>query len=250
MEEKQEENKSSFSLKNLAVYSSIFGALLIFIGVFKLQLYFNHFGVAIVDYLQFSEIITSFLDDLAFIVSFFICLLLYSTIVARLIIFFIKRFKGREINEDALIKKTYTDHAKWRSIILSFLLAISSFLCLFYFQHWIFICIASIFLLQTFWASILKFTDLNKYSERTLFYLMNFIVLAIMIWLLAELEIFRTESHKIDATVYTDSDTCKTTKDVLYLGKTENYIFFYCKKDKHTTVIPSSRIKKMIIHQK
>src|SRR5688572_13267113 len=51
-------------LDRLLKISSLSGAILIFCGVLKLIIYYSAFRIPIVEFLSFSEIVTSFLDDI------------------------------------------------------------------------------------------------------------------------------------------------------------------------------------------
>src|SRR5687767_506597 len=51
-------------LKEFSIYLPYAGSFIIFLGIIRLMAYYSAFGVPIISYLEFSEILTSFLDIL------------------------------------------------------------------------------------------------------------------------------------------------------------------------------------------
>ena len=45
--------------------------------------------------------------------------------------------------------------------------------------------------------------------------------------------------------IVTKDSTFKSTDSAFFIGQTSNYIFFYNKKDKHTSIIPASELKEI-----
>ena len=57
-------------LERIAKISPLFGSLLIFLGLLKLSIYYSEFHINIIEFLSFSEIITSFLNDMNILILF------------------------------------------------------------------------------------------------------------------------------------------------------------------------------------
>ena len=67
-------------LDRLIKISSLAGAMLIFFGVLKLIIFYSNFNITIIDFLTFSEIITSFLDDINILLIFAVIMTLVSVL--------------------------------------------------------------------------------------------------------------------------------------------------------------------------
>ena len=65
------------------------------------------------------------------------------------------------------------------------------------------------------------------------------------------MEIESVEKGEYKGTKIVTSDSTYTSTDsAFYIGQTTNYVFFYYKKDKHTTIIPTREIKKLELYSK
>ncbi len=78
------------NLKRLAEISPLIGAYLIFLGYGRLWLYYGHWNINIIGYLNFSEIALSFFNDLNIFI-FFLLLVVFQTTVSIALIAFIDK---------------------------------------------------------------------------------------------------------------------------------------------------------------
>ncbi len=79
------------NLKKIVQISPLIGSFLIFLGFGRLWVYYGHWNISIVNYLNFSEIILSFLSNLNILIFFLILLLLQTTLGVALIVFMDKQ---------------------------------------------------------------------------------------------------------------------------------------------------------------
>lgn len=79
-----------------------------------------------------------------------------------------------------------------------------------------------------------------------------FITFFIMVFIAqTSLEIQSVEKGEYKGTkIITSDSTYLSTDSAFYIGQTTNFIFFYNKKDMHTTVIPTREVKKLELYSK
>jgi len=92
-------------LKRLVAISPLIGSFLVFMGFFKLYYFYGHWDINIISYLDFSEIILSFLNDLNVLV-FFTLLLLFQGVVGIGTVMTIDRHIAKQQSQTPVITTT------------------------------------------------------------------------------------------------------------------------------------------------
>jgi len=234
-------------LDRIIKLSSLSGALIIFFGFLKLLIFYSHYNLDIVDFISFSEIITSFLDDINIIVFFIGIMALQS---GPLINYLHKQSKLRiEDFYDSLLEVLYKVRFQ---IILFFLIVISSimyslsknYISLNYFV--IYLLLFCIIQIVTYF--LLKKDDDGKYEISTFnFGVSIFIGLIFGVFLLAHHDIENIESQSRIVNIETSDSTfeCNCNNSMVYLGKTDQFLFIYNLKTKSNVIIPSKDLKRI-----
>ena len=239
------------------------GAVIVFLGVTRLFFYYQSFGINIVSYLEFSEIITSFLHVMVIVVIFF----MFSTIQSILQTGKSEHERKKQLKQDILNEERFFVrlwlYLKYHDYILfSFfaylLIHITVWIILkkIYFQDFILLIAVYFggFLLYVIASEVevkhnqLKSSETAKRFSELLLTATFFVVLTI--WVTYQ-EVHSVKRDKItygtslilkDESIY-KSDSCN-----YFIGKTQNYVFFYDEDSKSTEVIPVSELKRMIIN--
>ena len=243
-------------LKRLSETSPIIGAFLIFIGYIRMDLYYSHWNIHIYNYLDFSEIMLSFLNDSNTLLFFCLILLLQMTIGMGTITM-IKNWRSK-INEtnteakDEAIKaienkpnltETYDNKPKITSIIL-FVMFLIPFFSFLYFHNLLSLYFSSIFLIQfllLFFEKIVKLNSLKDCGQIS-------IVLTLLgfAWGLSEYNIKKTENNPIMVEINTENELISTNNELLFIGKTSNYYILYDKHQRKSVIIKDIDVKKTL----
>jgi hypothetical protein len=232
-------------LDKLVKLYSISGALLIFCGVLKLSIFYSHFSIDIIEFLSFSEIITSFLDDINILVAFGIIMLVISFVVFSYV------DKKATAPRENFLWNFLFEHkmkfAKGFAFAIIFLLWLTRFKVI---ETSYFIIYAITFCsIQMFSYIFMIKDDAGEvtFSDRKIGGSVA-ISFGLIIYLLAQHDIEQTVNNRRKVKIVTnDSVTyyCGTSKNI-FLGKTDNYIFISSDSLKSTLILPSSEIKQYL----
>jgi hypothetical protein len=230
-------------MKKLGINIAELSAIIFIYGLLKLIFYYNSFGISITNFITISEIGLLISEDLLIIIP----------LCSVFIIMWVSFINVAEEEWEIRRTKKFAFHP------INFSFAMSFFVLFSIFFYWILfdriyrgsiilysiICII-ISLVLIFYKNIKL---LRENSTASSFVLVVLFVTASLIFSTA-FQLKNTFKGKYnnttlitkDSTVYISSDT------VAYIGKTENYIFFYRKKNRTTEIIPVSEIKFFRIH--
>lgn len=225
---------------------------LIFLGITRLVYYYNYFGVNIVSFLDFGEIITSFLD----LVVAFVVIIGFSWVQ-----YIRTPEKEKDNNETEKLPKKKSKRAIW-NWTWAFLALSATLIYLIYtlshllYRNWkglvIFILVFGIGVLAAYW--IYRFC--NKHPSkliRDLGLASIILVLSEMLIIFAAISEYRDVKHnhkylgtKIvfnnETPMKDSSHTIISDSSHFYIGKTNNYIFIHHKKEATTSVYPMSNV--------
>jgi len=234
-------------INRLVKISSFSGAVLIFCGVLKLIFFYQSFDISIVDYLSFSEIITSFLDDVNLLLIFFIIMTLQSLPVINLV-----RKKSKMNTDDFynhLMSVIYP--YRYRYVLLfAIVFALISILLLtsvFYINYFLIYCLIFCTIQIMTFITIYKDDD-NKIDITNSSILISVTISIIFaIFLLARHNIQNACTGQDSVTIRTNDTiiNCNSQTGIIYLGKTDSYIFLKDMKNQTSSVIPVREIKEL-----
>lgn len=241
----QQYNDSSM-LDRLLKISSLSGAVLIFCGVLKLIIYYSAFKVPIVEFLSFSEIITSFLDDINLLLIYVLIMIIQTLPLMN----YLHRKSNLDIEELYNALLLYVHDRKYRFVTFFVVVGLTLGTLLF-FQivdlNYVVIYLLIFCLIQTLTYLTLSRTNDGKAEiSDTSAALILSISIGASIFLLAQHDILETKQGGVSASIQTSTETinCNQTSGNLYLGKTDNFVFIR-KQSSHTEAIPVSEIKRL-----
>lgn len=199
--------------------------LVILIGVARLVFYYQHFNLDILPFLDFSEILTSFLNDLIIIV-FFICHLVVA----------------------------YSIFKEMKSNPLRHYLILLSLFGLFYIIYGIVTYKSVRFSVISFGGviSILAVVAIYFRQFNNTTYIFKQVAVSFFIGVIVAVLISYDDSYAVKynkiyskVKVQLDSTSLQCDSTHYYIGNTKNYLFFYNEKSRTATVYPIVRVKQI-----
>jgi len=233
-------------LNRIIKLTPLVGSLLVFCGVLKLIIFYSHFNVRIIDYLEFQEIITSFLGDVNIIIVFGITM----TLISFATINFISKKAKLPLEDlfERLLILLYPHRFKY---FISFLLIIF-FIYGFILYGIIGYSYLIIYLLTFCTIQMLTYLFLSKEEngkvEITSFYgiLIFGISLSFSIYLFAQHDIENINKSISETTIQLENEIihCNRSTKNIYIGKSSEYVFIKVDSSNSTLVIPSEEVLK------
>lgn len=232
-------------LNKIIKFSSLSGALLIFFGFLKLVIYYSYFNLEIVNFIAFSEIITSFLDDINILVFFGCIMALQSGPIMN---YFHKKSKLKIEELFDIIMEVIYKFKLW--YILFYIVILTFLMLLLLFEttslNYFVVYFMTICILQILTYFLVKKVDDGKYEISTFNVGISiFIGLIVGVFLLAHHDIENIESQKRIVKIETSDSTfeCNSNNSWVYLGKTDQFLFLHNLNAKSNVIIPSSELK-------
>jgi hypothetical protein len=260
-----EQNQVQTTDFKITAFVPYVGSVLIFLGTFRLMMFYNGFGISIIQFLDFTEIITSFLDIL--ILS--VILLSFAFFQNFLFLDSKTRMRQQLLREEILKKNEFLRDLKLYFKYFRLYLIASAGILLYSFISYkynnsislfsifkIFILLFIIFLLQNISLSIDRRHVENKTSSRDKFVfstLSNLLFFVVVIIGFTQYQIHDViKNHSTNGTTITldDNTSLESNNTNYYIGKTLNYVFYYHEKTKSTDIIPMTRVKQISIKNK
>jgi hypothetical protein len=243
-------------LKTIVPYA---GPFLIFLGVLKLTIYYRAFNVQIMSFLDLSEVLTAFLDDL----------LLLTLAIGSVILFDLATTTKSELDSSRVLHDTFSfepNFFKRLRIYLKrmagFLVPINLVLILavilqlfrpnpdFYYLIWTLLtpdilALCMLLLLEykrRHYVLYKKPLDPSSYNL-TLF----LVVILVMLIFKAESDIHSVKVGKkyLNSSFVLDSLTINSDSLHYYIGNTKDYLFFFDEQKNQSVVLPMNRIKRL-----
>ena len=239
-----------------------FGSVIVFLGVTRLIFYYESFGIKITDYLEFSEILTSFLSILVIVLIYFG----FSIIQTLLQTSKSEHESKKQLHQKIIIEKHFLKRLKlyvkyFDSMIFNFFGLCLVFLVLgiieknlsFHTFLVLFLCFTGFFFLDIIFKEVevkheqLKSDKINKMFSTLILNALLFVI--VTIWFTYNevksvkdfKSTFGTTITLKDNTVL-ESDSCS-----YFIGKTQKFVFFYDESIKTSEIIPVSEIKRIQI---
>lgn len=256
--------------KEFLKYSGLITGLLIFLGFFKLWIYFSFFKINIINYLELTEIIVLFLNDviiLAFLIITSICFVIY-----------VYLWRGLTFNREKyekrieLFKSKNTFYKRLKYYILK---KESFFVLMFIFA--LFILINNIIsgadiinitvnIVNTTFIFLLLINRILDNELKLIYFVkhdmpfishfftyLNYFLMALTaISFSALLSVNKVKNdYKYYGTEITIKDNIyKSDSTEYYIGKTRNYIFFYNDTSKVVNIFPMEEVSKISLKVK
>lgn len=239
----------------LTAILSYAGPLLIFLGIFRLMIYYDSYGISIISFLQLSEILTSFLDIIVLVstvstFAFAVLLLADSTVI--------------EVDQDQpeperfFIKRLqYHFYSNWKYLAFLFAILIASIVIEYLdprkprlYLGILATIIASISV-NVLWRELKVLQHERKSNLLTngtigIFIFTISIICATALFgyieVLTSKYIYGYDKVQIQ---FTDNSTIFCNENYYYIGKTNNYLFLYSEIKDEAEVIPMNLVKNL-----
>ena len=237
------------------------GAICIFCGFYKLKIIYSSFGIDISNFIGTSEILTSFLPDLTEYV-----LIILGIMIFKFLLMSKKDIQSKESEVKNLITmknglvRLYA-HLKMNTIVLIPLIMYSLMTIIFYFffpnkipsSNFLFFALLGILVFNIL---LLEFERkfLLVYKKRIDSSIIN-LVIVVSLFFLYTIQTASVEIREIRDGNGTrisfeyETDQIKSTKKMLYIGKTLNYIFMFNRASNETSVYQISQSKNIVIQE-
>lgn len=263
-EEKQNIEHDQQPLK-LSNYLPYVGSFIIFLGVTRLIFFYTAFGISIVNFLDFSEIVTSFLDII--VISVF----LFATSILQAFILRDKETQDEKegirkkiLEEEHLFKRLWLHIKLCKELLIGGLILTTTYFIWHFFNKDITIAsviwgAASFLVCFVLLVTMTEISRIHHKSNSSIHY-RRFIALLFYTALFCGLVIYyaHTQADNIKknkstfgVTILLDNDQAIVSDSSnYYIGKTVNYLFIYHEKDNTADVIPMNRVKQITYKRK
>lgn len=222
---------------HLLPFGSIF---ILFCSSIKLVIYYKVFNVPIVDYIGIQEFLTSFIDDLLFYLIIF---------GAGIFLYIFDIYKND--NNSSLKSDSPEEYKNERRIALALsiiilILIIGTVQFSDSISHSIEIICVGLFVFLGMFRIFLSSTKIT--IPYPVFIIVGIIIYTIMYGYTDAYKIIENKDRLSYIVVLKDK-TYLTDKNLKYIGKTENFLFFYNLKSKRTTILKNDDLIKISIKQ-
>lgn len=238
-------------------YFPFIGTLFVVFGAIKIVLFFRAFGIEVVSFLDFGEIITLFLEELLWLTA----LVVFFFLVNWKSIFSgnseITRNNFKQVVHEKSLRKRLKFYFETEVNVHTFvIISLAQTMYYFLFVKILHFFVLSLVCIWTFFIIIILIlevrTKLNSYV--TIFH--TLILNIVAFFLLGSIYIAISSYYSVNyhnkyigtqLELTHDRQTIVTTYWYFYVGKTRNYVFLYDRKKSSYDVIPMSQIKKLSI---
>jgi uncharacterized integral membrane protein len=232
------ENKPDTTFKKLTDSIPLFSAAVIILSLIKNFIFFNRYDISIKFYMGISELPLLIAEDLLFIIPIFFVMVWFDKIM-------IVRFKANQDQQAFFVyPRTIIAFIVCLAPVYYFVLKLS-YVSLIVESILIIVLLFNVIII-TMRKKVLPFLK-NKHMG-PLFFATIFMLLFMFY---TTIQITAIDGGKYTGTKIITKDSTYTSTDSSYfIGQTSNYLFFYNKKDKHSTIIPASEVLKTELYTK
>ncbi len=220
-------------------------AILIFLGVLRVSIYYHYFGIDVMSYLSTGEVLTVFLNDAVTLGVFLLAGLFHLNLSTRIT-------EVIEENESLDEFEKMIRKRKWRFFV-AFLIGSIIIITLYFFQM-IDVSIWSIYLLVFFLVQTITFFFIRKNGKELIGnegFLLTFTALCVfaIIPLMSLKDIRRidnNEGRQVVLILQNDSKI-KSSEENKFLGKAGEYYFFYQPHEKSSLVLKGEEVVSVLV---
>ncbi|MNK32886.1 hypothetical protein D3C87_513570 [compost metagenome] len=235
------------NLKKIAEISPLIVGFLIFLGFLKLDLYYGHWNINISQYLDFSEILLSFLQDINIIFFFVVILATQSTFGYIAISSIDKKVSQNQVQSETTQYKGLVDQLeenieKHKKVSLIAMIVLT---LIFGILFWWYLKLTLLYLtflgfVQIIAFSIDRFLSRNENVVNPITFIIVFLGFTLCI---SKYEINQTEKHSIQYKfTMVDGSEISTNSQLIFIGKTNNYVFLFDNENCNSKVMKTENI--------
>lgn len=231
-------------IEKIVKITPLAGAILVFCGVLKLIFYYSHFDIQIIDYLEFQEIITSFLGDINIIIIFIMTMTLITFATLNLV----RRKTKLQLDHifEQMLISIYPHRFKYSIFFVILALLLLGLMEFEFVQfNYLLIYLITFSTAQTLTYLFLTKEDDGKVDIPNFYGLVVIgVSLSISIFLFAEKDLQKIKLNQHETRISTADETivCNRETQNLYIGKTNKYVFLRINQTNSTLVIPNDKI--------
>lgn len=240
------------NLKKIAEISPLIIGFLIFLGFLKLDLYYSHWNINISQYLDFSEILLSFLQDINIIFFFVVILATQSTFGYIAISSIDKKVSQNQVQSETSQYKGLVDQLeenieKHKKVSLIAMIVLT---LIFGILFWWYLKLTLLYLtflgfVQIIAFSIDRFLSRNENVVNPITFIIVFLGFTLCI---SKYEINQTEKHLVQYEfTMVDGSEISTNAQLIFVGKTNNYVFLYDNENFNSKVMKTENISSISI---
>jgi hypothetical protein len=224
--------------------STLVGPLLIFCGVLKLVFFYNSFNINILEFINFTEIITSFLDDLNIILLFGLIMMIQSLPILN----YTQR-KSKLAVEDfysVLLQLIYPRRFRYAIFFLIVGLSLGILLVLGIFEYnYPLIYIIVFCFIQFLFYSTMYLDEEGNVDESDSSIALNIIltiILSIVLLAKHDAQVVNSQQHETTLKIDGKNIECSKESELIYLGKTESFVFLYDKQKDQSRIVQAEHV--------
>ncbi len=251
------------TLKKIVELSPLITAFLIFNGLLKLSIYYGYWGIHIIDYLNFSEILLSFFNDLNIII---LCCLIFvcHQVVFAIVFALLEKNQRKKISSPSAphqaiptanevkatepvlesisdaVGHTFTHQKGWLLLGSFFVVAIFSILFIFFNKMWL-LYFAIFAITQFLFLCIVLYMKGSEKNTMPILPILMFVLFTVSLsWY--EIRYTKENSAKSLTTIYLENDVITTSPKIYFLGKSQSFVYLFNTELQQTQIIPVDKI--------
>jgi len=253
-------NTGGFNKFRISPFLPYFSSYIILLGVTRLIFFYSEFGVPIINYLDFTEIITSFLDYIVFTLLSFSLSALFGFIIYDRDSQVEKNNLRIKLSDEPTFKKRFWMYFSLYKDLIILSLTMNVIFILWYFfkkeielseifwMNVFFVLCFIVLILITEGGLVHKKINSSVYYKRFISFLLIILISLSLVIYSAHSQAERIKKHKLTTgvSITLDNDQSIVSDSTnYYIGKTLNYIFIFHENDSSVDVIPMSRVKQL-----
>lgn len=237
-------------METISKHSVIISALLIFFGALRLYFFYTEFDIRIFSYLTISEIVVSFFDNIIEFV-WFVFISFIQTFIAYGFLLLPKKEITKKLKEGVnKYINTHVDRRFFTFLIISVLVFISMNYGILFCYNKLSIYILAFFVSQTasYLVDVINWgVEKNKIQKPSeiIFTLTAGLFVLTFCFATKEVKDLRKYLKVTQIITQNESIICSKGSKILFLGKTENFVFLFNDSSKTSIVYPMGEVKRI-----
>lgn len=237
-------------MENISKHSVLISALLIFFGALRLYFFYSEFDICIFSYLTISEIVVSFFDNIIEFV-WFVFISFIQTFVAYGFLLLPKKEITIKLKEGVnKYINTHVDRRFLKLLIISVLIFISMNYGILFCYNKLSIYILTFFVSQTasYLVDVINLgVEKNKIEKPSEIIFTLTAGLFVLTYCFATKEVKDLRMNLFETQINTQNERINCSKDskIMFLGKTENFVFLFNDSSKTSIIYPIGEVKRI-----
>ena len=236
-------------MKDILQYTGLISSFLLLCGVLKFYIYYKKFNISILRFIDLSEILTLFMDN----IIAYLAIIIPTTI--NLFLFYTKAKNAISDNSISIWQITIN---QWPLLLLFFTISIIGILGYFFqnkgikrrdLVYLILLALIVMLILPVLFISALRILN-NQFNVEVAFFYVHLIFLAFLLivytFFTAQNEAYKVKNNGYYngvKLVFENNFTIESNRQLYFIGMTKNYVFVYEKAGKSCTAYKVSDLR-------